>query len=138
VWTDRTSLADNRLFTEEGFYEVYEMQWAHDRGSFSGHARKLFADVDEGFAVFVMRQHRGSIDPLSPCGSPRPKSHAARIPVDANGGSPDTCSLAGQQAAGRPVLDEPRAARRTEQSLSVSSYTWQVRKSDSIQRMAAA
>ena len=94
---DRTSPADNRLFTEEGSHEVYEMQGAHDRGSFSGHERKLFADVDEGLAVFVMRRHRGSIDPLSPRGSPRPKSHAARIAVDANNGQTDTCSVAGQE-----------------------------------------
>ena len=96
-WADRTSLADNRLFTEEGSYEVYEMQWAHDRGSSSGHERKLFADVDAGLAVFVMRQHRGSIDPLSPRGSPRPKSHAARIAVDANNGQTDTSSVVGRQ-----------------------------------------
>ena len=54
------------------------MQRAHGRGSFTGYARKLSADVDAGTPMSGLRQYRGLIDSLSPRGSAHSQSHAAR------------------------------------------------------------
>ena len=73
---------------------MYQMQWAHGPGSFTGYERELLADVDAGPAVPDMRQYRGSIDPLSPYGSARPEGHTAQLAVGANGGSTGTGGIA--------------------------------------------
>ena len=73
---------------------MYQMQWAHGPGSFTGYERELLADVDAGPAVPDMRQYRGSIDPLSPYGSARSEGLTAQIAVGAKGGSAGTGGIA--------------------------------------------
>ncbi len=66
---------------------MYQMQRAHGRGSFIGHARKLSVDVDAGTQVLSLRQYRGPIDPLSPHRSARSQSYATCIEVEETGRS---------------------------------------------------
>lgn len=54
--------------------DLYQMQRAHGRGPFTGHARKLSADVDARTTVYDMRQYRGPADPPSPDHAARSKS----------------------------------------------------------------
>jgi hypothetical protein len=72
---------------------MHEVLRADDRRSFTGHARKLSADVDAGAPVSDLRQYRGPIDPLSPHRSACSQSYATCIEIDETGRSASRSSL---------------------------------------------
>jgi hypothetical protein len=77
---------------------MHEVLRADDRRSFTGHARKLSADVDAGAPVSDLRQYRGPqyrgpIDPLSPHRSACSQSYATCIEIDETGRSAGRSSL---------------------------------------------
>lgn len=92
-------------------HDLYQMQRAHGRRSFTGYARKLSAEVDAGTPVSDLRQYRRPLDSLSSRGSASSKSQPARGAVVENGRPAGPSSLAGEwsRRLGRWVSDGPSA-----------------------------